>query len=873
MQNAAQLLNARTCLLMAGVAASALIAAMPVAAAAQDASTAKSDDTTTVIVTAQKREQRLQDVPIVVTTLSAKLLQDAGVHDIKDMQILTPGLTVTSTQNETLTTARIRGVGTVGDNPGLESSVGVVVDGVYRPRNGVGFEDLGELERIEVLKGPQGTLFGKNTSAGVINIITKKPSFTFGVDGEATFGNYGQQGYGASVTGPLSDKVAGRLYVAHREHDGYTNVDTGVGPRTLGADQDQNFDTVRGQLLFVPNANTDIRVIGDYTHRDENCCVAVQTRTGPTGAALNLLAGGHGVMATADPDARTAYSNRDTHQVVRDSGVSVEANIKMPDFFNSTLTSITGLRNWKATNGQDLDYSGADILYRNDNGDFDAGFKTFSQEFRLVGASDRVNWLVGGFYAKEDLDRHDSYVYGASYEPFLGLLISGSLPAPYTSQDPTFVSKLTGKAYGSNFVAGASARDHYTQNDESYALFTNDSWKITDQFEATLGLRWTHEKKAMTALYNNSDGGAACLAGLTQEQTAAAQIAHGMSPTNPYWGAAIGYDMAHGTSYTQTLVGALCPFWANFQFSSAAVGGDRKVAQSKSDSDFSGTLKLAYHVTDDVMIYGSYARGYKAGGFNLDRAQTGITPDSSLWFPAETADSYELGLKTALFDKALMFNITAFDQKYRNFQLNTFLGTAFVVESIPDLTSKGFDADVYWRTPISGVSFQGGVSYADTKYGQFTASDLINPSHFPGLSLLPGAQVSFAPKWTSSAAFTWGHTFGNLRASANLTAKYSSKYNTGSDLIPFKEQDAYTLVNGRIGIGAADRSWTVELWAQNLTDVTYKQVVINAPLQGTGFQSTVQPGGTYYNKALDSNTYDAFLGQPKTYGVTLRVHY
>ena len=891
MQNAAQLLKARLGLLMAGAATTALIAALPVASFAQDTGTAKAgdDNNTTVIVTAQKREQRLQDVPIVVTTLSGKLLQDAGVHDIKDLQILTPGLTVTSTQNETLTTARIRGVGTVGDNPGLESSVGVVIDGVYRPRNGVGFEDLGELERIEVLKGPQGTLFGKNTSAGVINIITKKPQFTFGADGEATFGNFGAQGYAAAVTGPFSDKVAGRLYVAHREHDGYTNVDTGVGPRTLTSDQDQNVDTARGQLLFVPNDNTDIRVIADYTKRDEHCCVAVQTRTGPTGAALNLLAGGHGVAATANPDARIAYSNRDTHQLVKDSGISVEGNFKMPSM-NATLTSVTGLRDWKSTNGQDLDYSGADILYRNDNGDFDAHFKTFSQEFRLAGATDKANWLFGAFYAKEDLDRHDSYVYGASYEPFLGLLISSQLG----SQDPTFVAKLT-SVHGSgadadgaaHFVAGQSARDHYTQHDESWALFTNDSYKFNDKLEGTLGIRWTSEKKGMTAVYNNSDGGVACLAGVTRYQTAgalygAALVANSGNTTlaknaaiaggaNPYWVGAIQAGVA------PTLVGALCPFWANFNFSSTAVGGDRKVADSKNDSDFSGTVKLAYHITDDAMLYGSYARGYKAGGFNLDRAQTGITPDASLWFPAETADSYELGLKTALFDKAMMFNITAFDQKYKNFQLNTFLGTAFVVESIPELTSKGFDADVYWRTPINGVSFQGGVSYADTKYGSFTAADLINPSHFPGLSLLPGAQVSFAPKWTSSAAITWGHTFGNMRASANVTAKYSSEYNTGSDLIPFKEQGAYTLVNGRFGFGPADRRWTVEIWGQNLTNENYKQVVINAPLQGTGFQSTVQTGGTnpgtYYNASLDSNTYDAFLGTPRTYGVTLRVHY
>ena len=184
-----------------------------------------------VVVTAQKRTQNLQDVPIVVTTVSKQLLQDTGISDIKDLTLLTPGLLVTSTSSEASTTARIRGIGTVGDNPGLESSVGVVIDGVYRPRNGVGFGDLGDVERIEVLKGPQGTLFGKNTSAGVINIISAQPSFTFGANAEFTASNYNGYGGSAEVTGPLlGDKLAGSLYVADRQRDGFFDVSTGRGP-------------------------------------------------------------------------------------------------------------------------------------------------------------------------------------------------------------------------------------------------------------------------------------------------------------------------------------------------------------------------------------------------------------------------------------------------------------------------------------------------------------------------------------------------------------------------------------------------------------------------------------------------------------------
>lgn len=832
-----------TPLLMASVALSALMSTQALSAPQQ-----QDDDTTTVIVTAQKREQRLQDVPIAVTTLSAKVLQEAGVRDIKDLQILTPGLTVTSTQNESVTTARIRGVGTVGDNPGLESSVGVVIDGVYRPRNGVSFEDLGEIERIEVIKGPQGTLFGKNTSAGVINILTKKPLFKFGADGEATVGSYGQKGLSASVTGPLLDEIlAGRLYVAKRERDGFNDVALGVGPRTQTDDIDQNFTTIRGQLLAVPHDNLTVRLIADYSRRDEYCCTAVPIRVGPTGAILNALTANRAISPTAVADSRLSYANRSTHQSVHDSGVTVEANLKLDWFGGSELTSVTSSRDWKTQNGQDIDYTGADILYRNDDGTFNARFKTFTQEFRLAGGNEKLNWLVGGFYSDEQLSRNDSYIFGAHYETFLSLLLS-------TGTDPARVSALTGFAPGQSFRAGQGAIDTYRQDAKSIALFTNNSYKFTDKLEASFGLRYTQETKDLTASYTNTDGGLACAAAAQRsvlETGIWAMVPEGASE--------------------QALVGRLCLPWANFNFAS------RSKSEKIDETDLSGTAKLSYHIAPDIMVYGSVAKGYKAGGFNLDRAQTGITPNASLAFNPETVQSYELGIKSVLFAKSLTLNVTAFDQKYDDFQLNTFLGTAFTVETIPELTSKGVDIDLYWKTPLQGLSVQAGASIADTVYGSFKASDLLTPSNFDGLSLLPGNSVSFAPKWTGSAALSWGGTLAGLRIGANVTAKYTDKFNTGSDLLPAKEQEAFTLVNGRLLVGAPNRNWTLELWGQNITDVTYKQVVFNAPLQGTAFSSTLQSSGQYagsfYNPAADSQTYMAYLGAPKTYGLTLRLKY
>ena len=824
-----------------------------------------------IIVTAQKREQSLQDVPIVVTTLSEELLEDAGVRDIKDLQILTPGLTVTSTTSETITTARIRGVGTVGDNPGLESSVGVVIDGIYRPRNGVGFGDLGELQRIEVLKGPQGTLFGRNTSAGVINIITEAPSFNPGMEAELTYGDYGAWGAAGSVTGGITDNLAGRLYVAARQRDGFYDVLTGDGPRTNTEDQTQDFWTIRGQLLFLPSDTVSIRAIADYSTREEFCCVATQIRSGPTAGLVNLLAtGGQGVRPAVTggtfgpapgyqflPYSRTAYSNRDTGQDIEDMGLSVQADIDLEAFGGSTLTSITGVRSWESVNGMDVDFSGADLLYRDQNGDFGFSLDTLSQELRLAGGNDRLDWLVGAYYSSEDLARQDSYSFGSDYANYVSLLLTTTAPGgPYTGRvgcvtagAPFNTPAAIGgcvvglvPATGPTFIPGQGVRDRYSQDTETFALFTHNTFALTDRLDFTFGLRWTHEEKTLDALQDNINGnGAVCGAAAGN----AAAIAG-----------------AFGPAAAQQAIGLLCLPWSNFAFD------NRATHQENEEDAISGTINLSYDVTDDLMIYGSYARGYKGAGYNLDRVQTGVTPDASTFFPAETVDSYELGLKSTLLDGSMLFNVTAFHQTFSDFQLNTYLGTAFVVESIPEVTSVGVDMDAIWFTPVEGLSFQGGVTYTNTEYSNFTAADLSNPARFGPLSLLPGNRMSFAPEWSATGAVTFERAIGSgLMAGFNLAAKYTSEYNTKSDLLPAGIQDAMTLFNGRITLGAEDERWAVELWGQNLTDEEYYQVVFNAPLQGTAFASIP------YNPATDTQTYNAFLGAPRTWGVTLRLRY
>ena len=829
-------------LLRRTIATTLVLTSIPVLAQQPTPAGDESRNIENIIVTAQKREQSLQDVPIVVTAVSEQLLKDTGVKDIKDLQILTPGLIVTSSTSEASTTARIRGIGTVGDNPGLESSVGVVVDGVYRPRNGVGFGDLGELERIEVLKGPQGTLFGKNTSAGVINVVSKRPSKTFGADAEVTAGNFGDLEGAASITGPLSDTLAGRMYFAGRERDGFLDVRTGPGPRTQNDDYDRSYYTTRGQLLLTPSESLDLRFIGDYSKRDESCCAAPQAVLTPTGAILNALntTVPGSFSNPARPFDRVAFSNRSSAQEIEDYGASLEVNWDLDALGGATLTSITAWRNWETINAQDGDFTAVDILYREANGENGSRFRQTSQEIRLAGDTDRLNWLIGAFYAGEDLDSRNQLFFGTQFQEYYSRLLGS----------PAAIGGLTGLGAGA-YVGGLSQQDRYDQKSDTYALFTNNTLKLTDGLEFTLGLRYTDEQKDLDSQYFNQHGGVGC-------QALRSRL--GAIATNPQLAPALGTIYAIG-----------CAPYADPLFNNFAT------SQSIDESELSGTAKLAYRFNESVMTYVSFARGYKASGFNLDRERTNnnitnnpaypgdpvnpaqpagpfvpgtagaIRADSDTHFDKELVDSYEVGAKTQWLDNSLLLNTTVFYQDYTDFQLNTFTGLVFVVTSLPQVVSQGVDLDFVWYTPLRQLSLQGGATYAETEIKDFgTAATLATFS-----PVRKSDTLSFAPKWSGSLSATFEQPFASsMLFRANAGAKYLSEYNTGSNLAPTKIQDALTLVNARVSIGADNDAWALELWSQNLTDKDYYQVAFDAVLQ--------------------TGNIDAFLGAPRTYGVTAR---
>jgi iron complex outermembrane receptor protein len=822
------------------------------------ASSSKGYTVDTIVVTAQKRKENLQDVPIVVTVVNRQLLQDAGIHDIKDLSTLTPGLTVTSTASEAVTTARIRGVGTVGDNPGLEPSVGVVIDGVYRPRNGVGFGDLGDIDQIEVLKGPQGTLFGKSTSAGVISISTAQPSFEFGSNAEFTVGNYNAYGGSALITGPLiEDKLAASLYFADRQRDGFYDVVTGQGPRTQTTDQNQDFYTIRGQLLYEPVSNFTARLIVDYSHRDERCCVAVQKADGsplqvgnpnsPTAQDLVAALGGAGggELTHADPYARTAYANQPDAQNIVDEGVSLQMDWKVPNL-NATLTSITAFRNWKLYGGNDLDFSNADLLQSPEGDANSTQFQDLSQEIRFAGTYGKLDYLVGGFYANEYLRDNFELLFGNQFSTYLDELFSSSgLGIPI----PGFKQLL----FGPNAIepGGDGGVDSYRQRDDDYAIFTNETYHFTPKFDVNIGVRYTIDNKVMNSLNRNIGNGEGCSA-----------VAG--SPAAVLLG--------------QAALDTVCLPFESPAFNNFANH------QSESSSNTSGTVKAAYRVNDQILTYASYAKGFKAGGFNLDRtgcpnelsvAQggpcpvsangliTAVTANSNTYFKPEYSDAAEIGIKNTLFDRKLLLNATLFYEKFSNFQYNTFTGLVFVVDSLPYVYSKGVDADFVWR-PIRDLNVQGGVTVDNTRFSHSDGgvingvpTGVLASSGFLGA---PGSRLPFAPLWSSSLAVTYTYRLPNAYMFRfNVGAKFNSNYNTGSDEDPRKLQPAYTITNGRIIFGPQDGRYSIEMWAENLFDTKYEQVAFNAGFQNAPTNAT--------------GLIDAFLGAPRTFGATLRAKY
>jgi iron complex outermembrane receptor protein len=900
------------------ISRAALTVALGAAAAATATPALAQDGDEEIVVTATRRDQTLQEVPIAVTPVTAEMIENSGIRDIQDLTSVAPSLQFNVSESESSATARLRGVGTQGSNPGLESAVGIFVDGVYRARNGVALTDLGEVAQIEVLRGPQGTLFGRNTSAGLITITSRGPDLSdFEATGEATYGDWGETRVAAGLNIPLVEDVLGvRLFAAMAQRDGFMNMNSEGANPELGAAGDDNLAghdsntrdmyTLRGQLLWdTPTAS--MRLIADYSEREETCCAAQiynpallngnsATVLGGPGANYGveipyafgsgrqqLIAnmGGYGPnvgvgsplggVGDGDISAREGYANREYSQNLEDYGVSAEFNW---DTGIGDFTSVTAYRNWTSAGASDSDYSQADLVYVPSGGGTE--FQTFTQELRLAGEWGRLNWLVGAFYSDEQINRDFSFYTGAQYGEFFSMLdnvLVGGVQTPGIGNTPGagvsgIVNNLYDELLAIPAVAGSAGySDSYHQSGNSTAFFTHNILSLTDRTDLTVGLRFTHERKELTANFETLYDGEALLDAAIAQATAQAGQAPGtlaafsncntaVNPSGPLAGFATVIAVARS---------GYCMPWLRDDLD--GVGYD----QERGEDEWSGVVSLRHEFTDNISAYASYSRGYKGGGFNLDRnfasVFTGGAPDTS--FAAEMVDAQEIGIKTEWFGGDLLLNLAVYHNEYENFQLNTFNGIQFVVTSVPEVNVDGAELDAIWRTPVEGLAIQGGVAFNDAAYGGDCTPTLgcggwvqrnSNPiTGEPTLLRLPGSQLTNSPEWTATTAFTYERPLfnGALNGLFYVDARYVGDQNTGSDLRPSKEQPSYTLVNARFGISSPNDAWSLEFWGRNITDEDYVQVAFDVPLQlGT-----------------NGPTQGAFLGDPRTYGVTLRARY
>ncbi len=885
-----------------------------------------------IVVTAQGRTQLLSDVPVAISAVTAETLQNSGANDIRQLNQVAPSLLVSSTGSEANGSARIRGIGTVGDNPGLESSVPVFIDGVYRSRSGIGLNELGEIERVEVQRGPQGTLGGRNSSAGLISIYSKKPSFTFGGSGELTYGNYDFMRAASSFTGPITEQLAFRVDGVYVKRDGFY-IDDQNG-RDVN-NRDRYF--LRGQLLFEPSDELSVRLIADYTKRSEECCAATYVDQ-----TVNQFIGNLNNPSTPLAPLQTTGNN--IINVLRDLGQGLGAfnqgygrNISISpnrvftgktkdygfsgqidyDFGNATLTSITAYRQYRSGQASDTDYGEVDILYRAPSNDAYRQFHTFTQELRLQGEAfgGKLDWLVGGFYANEKLTVRDNLRFGNQYGRFATcrIISGGGLAGLYSPTSPSCVVPGVGPATiggasglsGPDIVAAftrldglndrGTTNDRYFQNGTNFAAFTHNIVHITDALDLTLGLRYTKDKKRFNATFGNDNTACTAVQGLVLDDL-----------VNPL-------TTATARALAGALVGLSC------QGNSTAELNGVTINDRRSEDEFTGTAILSWKPIDDLLVYTSFARGYKAGGFNLDRSalKSPIFPFSAttggaqalvgnLQFDPELVDSYELGAKYSTGPFSL--SVSAFRSDFSNFQLNTFNGTVFLVQTIngcsnlvggpnadtdqnasaagsnfnaaPNATGTCAPGDVSYGVRTQGVELEAslvparnfrvaaGLTYARTKY----RSDLVGTKNGTpldqALRKLPGDNLSNAPELVATSSVTWTPEIGSsgLSGLVYIDTRLTSDYNTGSDLFPQKEQDSFAIFNARVGLRGPDEAWGLELWAQNIFNQDYAQVAFNTPFQaGTTsapFVDPQYPGGR--------QIFSQFLAEPRTYGITLR---
>ncbi len=772
-------------------------------------------DTGEIVVTARRRAETVQQVPIAMSVIGGTTLADTGAYNVNRLTQLQPTLQFYST-NPRNSAANIRGLGAPFGltNDGIEQGVGIYVDGVYYSRIASATFDFTDTERIEILRGPQGTLYGKNTTAGAINITTRKPSFTPEARVELTTGNYDFIQAKASASGPLvGDTLAARISASVTSRRG-TIRNTALG----GYANAQDNQSVRGQLLWKPAANLDITLYGDYGHQNPDCCAQIYVRTGTT---QRPLARQYAALAAAfdyrppSTDAFDRLTDLDTPLRARQElgGVSLVGNL---DLGAATLTSVSAWRFWNWDPSNDRDFIGLPITTVSAN---PSQQRQWSQELRIASNGKRaIDYVAGLFYFHQTIDTQGLQIQGPAASRFL------LNPTGANAGNPAVLNGLTSR----NTIGFANT---------SAAVFGKLTWHLTDALSIAPGLRVNYDKKTGDYVSVVTTGTGALL-----NCSAASQAA---------------------SSVTRDRCGVLAP---------------QSYRPDFDDWNVSGDVTLAYDVARDVHAYATYARSYKSGGINLsglplDGNNNPILAAAQV--KPERVNHYELGVKTQWLDRRITANLAAFWTDISDYQATVTNGQLGVLRgylaNAEAVRTRGIELDTAFR-PTERLNLYANAAYTDAKYIRFV--DAPCPPELAGGTAAAAGQSPSAPgtpggisptacdvsgqrlpgisKWAFSYGAEYslpaklGTTDGN--AYLGFDGSYRSRFSSNPSPSAYTYIDGYSITNFRLGY-RADKGWNAFLWLRNAFDQNYYELL--ATQSGNTGLIVGQPG------------------DPRTYGVTV----
>jgi iron complex outermembrane receptor protein len=717
----------------------------------------------TVQVTARKRSEDAQSVPIALSVIGEKQIERAGAYTLQQFEQLTPSLQIYSF-NPRNTNINIRGLGSniAITNDGLENGVGVYVDQVYYGRVGLTQFDLVDLDRVEILRGPQGTLYGKNTTAGAINIASRAPTFYPEASGEASAGDYGYYQLRGTVSGPiLDDEVAGRISVSDTNHSGF------IHDTTNGLNLDNYQDaSVRGQLLITPTDDLTIRLIADYNQQRAKCCIAptigvITTYDNGLPIADNFFQKiarfpGYTPLPFA-PFERKTDADGTILADMSEWGVSGQADLNLDE---NTLTSITAYRAWDWYPSNDTDGIGLPI---NTQGRIIDHQQQWSQELRLASNGQRtIDYVLGAYYFWQIIDGHTTISYGSA------------APSWYLPTVPALIANAALNGFAADSIS--------TPETYSYAAFGQANWHIADDLTLTGGLRYTHEQKQGS--YENS-------------WTAGANLA--LLPPVP---------QAIATAIRSNF-GRQVPLFNAHQV----------------DDSLSGLATLSYEVAPDILTYATYSRGNKSGGLNLTLLPLAlpnpiVKPERVNNY--EIGFKSELFVRTVTLNLAAYWTEVA---DYQTAIIDPNPPFPQSIANIPKVRSRGLEADAFWLA-ADWLSVTAGGNYNDAVYVKYPngpcPTDLGPTALFPVCDL-SGKPLAGAPKWTATVAadvnqpLDWRDLEGYAHADYRFQ---SSNFTQVTDSI-FSEVGGYGLADLRIGVRTNDEKWDLSIWAKNLFGVNY----------------------------------------------------